>query len=176
MLDLLLNLTNDGGDLIKNGRDLATTGSFENMPLLALFGGNVKESTPVTRPLNQQAFDWWGNNLFFTGKPQIQFNSQTERVLHTVVLNSAGRQQIQQAVEADLAFMRAFATIDVQVSIVGINRVKIGIGLRRPDSLDSQEFIFIWDIAAQSFLNASLRPPNPPALPEFLEYELQHPL
>lgn len=171
-----MDLTLNGGDLAKNGRDLAVVYSFENMPLLSLFGGNVKQSTPVTRLANQQDFSWWGNALFFNGNSALQFNSSTERVLHQVVLNSAGRQQIQQAVEADLAFMRAFATIDVQVSIIGINRVKIGIGLRRPNTLQNQDFIFIWDIAAQSFLDASLRPPNPPALPEFLEYELQHPL
>jgi hypothetical protein len=78
-------------------------------------------------------------------------NSETERVLMEVALNSAGRIKIQQAVEKDLKFMEAFAIVKVSVTIEGIDRVNITIKVKEPDNLKGRSsdqfraFIFIWD-------------------------------
>lgn len=174
-MDLLINLSPNGGDLFRNGRDLATTESFETMVVLALWGGNVAQSTPVTRPANTQAFDWWGNSLLMSGQPQQQFNSLTERTMHQVPLTSAGRLLIQQAIEKDLEFMQPFAVVTVQTAIIATDVLQIDIRIRRPDDLRDQQYIFIWDAIAGQITNGTTLP----ALPQtenLLQYYLNHQL
>jgi len=143
-MDLEVLESLNGGDLIKNGNDLAMVFSFENMPYLALFGGNVKESTPTVRKEAQQAFDWWGNSLFIN-EPSIQINSLTERTLLSVALTSSGRLIIEEAIKADLEFMREFAIVKVETEIIATDVIRIAIGLTKPDNLELNEFVFIWE-------------------------------
>lgn len=156
-MDLELVLTGDGGDLIKTSKDLSVIFGFQNMPLLAMFGGNVKMSTPNTRIETEQDFSFWGNNLLMPQDTSIQFNSQTERALNTIALTSSGRALIQQAVENDLAFMKDFATVSVAVSIIDTDTVIIAIRLIQPDNLQQQNFVYIWsatrrELLAQEFI------------------------
>lgn len=144
-MDLKLVETNNGGDIIKNPKDLQVIYGLENMPYLALFGGNVNASTPVRRLSNEQAKDWWGNTLFFPNDAGLQFNSLTEGVLQNVALNSSGRVQIEQAVLSDLAFMKEFAEVSVSVSIPATDRVEISITIQEPDNQQAKEFTFLWD-------------------------------
>src|SRR4051812_24194087 len=104
-MDLKLVETNDGGDLVKNTNDLDVIFGFENVVYLALFGGNVKQSTPTVRDQSQQAFDFWGNNLFMPNDTLIQLNSETERALITYALTSSGRISIENAIKSDLQVM-----------------------------------------------------------------------
>lgn len=137
--------TGNGGDIVKHGDFIKVINGFQNMPYLAMFGGNVEQTTPKTRRAGEQVFDWWGNSLLFPNNPEAQFNSLTERTLMEVPLNSFGRSKIQSAVLADLDFMRKWAKIFIEVSIIGIDKVKIFIAIKRPDNLEADEFIFIWD-------------------------------
>lgn len=144
-MDVQVIETGNGGDLVKKPKDLLTIDGFQNMPYLAMFGGNVAEDTPTTRTPSQQNFDWWGNGLLMPNDASQQFNSQTERALNTIPLTSAGRARIEQAVIADLQFMKAFATVSVAVSIVATDKVVIGIRLVKPDNLEQVDQIYIWD-------------------------------
>lgn len=150
MSDLAIIENGEGGDLVLTGNGLAVQDGWGNMPYLALFGGNVEAST-TKRLATQQAFDFWANSTLFDQDESVQMNSETERVLMEVVLNSAGRARIQQAVERDLKFMQDFATIKVSVTIEGIDRVNISIKVKEPDNLKGRSsdqyraFIFIWD-------------------------------
>lgn len=143
-MDLRIIETGNGGDVVKKRRDLAVIEGLENFAYLALFGGNVKASTPRQRLESEQAFDWWGNSMI-PNEPSLQMNSETERVLNSVPLNSAGRQLIINAIKTDLAFMRDFAEVGVAVSIPSDNTVVIGISMKEPDNLQAREFIYIWD-------------------------------
>ena len=80
-MDLRVIETKNGGDLVSKKRDLSVIEGFENMPYLALFGGCTEQSTPLLRVKSEQAFDWWGNNLFFPNDQSKQLNSITERIL-----------------------------------------------------------------------------------------------
>src|SRR5690606_6946193 len=80
----------NGGDIKLLGNDLAVIYSHENQVYLALFGGNVEQSTPA-QETTETTEDWWGNNLLFGGDAAKQFNSETERALNNTALNSAGR-------------------------------------------------------------------------------------
>lgn len=151
-MDLKLIETFNGGDFVKTPKDLVTIEGFQNMPYLALFGGNPGFITPANRPVNEQAFDWWGNDLFFRDTPEFQFNSRTEYTLQNVTLNSQGASLIQQAVEADLGFMQRFANVSVSVSIISDDVVVIGIFIQQPENEQNKAFVFIWD-ATEGELN-----------------------
>lgn len=121
---------NNGGDLILSGNDLAMVFGIENMPYLAMFGGNPGYSTK-SKVTEEQSFDWWGNNLLMRGNPSAQFNSLTEYTLRNVVLNSAGRIQIEEAIKKDLAFLSEMATVSVDVSIISVDAIKIEIKIKQ---------------------------------------------
>lgn len=153
-MDALLVENGDGGELVKKANDLAVIYGFQNMVYLALFGGNVKQSTPIQRIETEQDSSWWCNNLLMQEDPSIQFNSETERALNTIPLTSSGRVLIQQAVENDLAFMKDFATVVVNVTLLGLDKIALGIRLIEPDNLQKQDFIFIWSATRQELMAA----------------------
>lgn len=144
-MDLKVIETGNGGDLTKNGSDLAMVFSFENMPYLALFGGNVEAVTPQKRLESEQAFDFWGNSLLFTNDTSIQFNSLTEKTLQITPLTSSGRLIIENAIKSDLEFMAPFAEVTVTTQIISTDRIDILIGLKEPGNLTEKRFIYIWE-------------------------------
>lgn len=148
-MDTKLIETGDGGDLELSGNDLALIDGLQNMPYLAMFGGNPGELTEGAKLPDQQAFDWWGNNLLFPNDYAIQFNSLLEKRLSTIALNSSGRIQLEQAVKTDLDFMLAFAEVTVEVLIVTVDRAQINIKIQEPDNLQSNAFTYIWDATEQ---------------------------
>jgi len=139
----------DGGDLVFNGTDLVVINGFQNMPYIGMFGGNVDQSTTGPKLPDEQAFDWWGNDLFMPAKPKIQINSNLERTLKNTALNSSGRIQIEQAVKKDLDFMKDFAIVSVIASIKGPDRLQIDIKIQEPNNLQTTEQTFIWDSTNQ---------------------------
>lgn len=142
-MDILIIETLNGGDIVKKGNDVAVAAGWENMPYLAMFGGNVKQSTPAKRVEGELNFDWWGNA--YESDPVVQMNSQTERVLASTALTSTGRVLIENAVKADLAFMSAFADVSVAVSIISDDRVQIDISIIEPTNLQNKNFRYLWD-------------------------------
>ncbi len=150
-MDSLILETYNGGDLNRVGNDIAIAYGFENMPYIAMFGGNPAQSTPVQRVPGEQNFDWFGN--VFESNPVLQTNSLTERTLRSVALNSAGRITIEQAVNADLEFMRSFATVNVVVSIISDDRVQIDIAIIELTNLQNTNLRFIWDSSRQALSN-----------------------
>jgi hypothetical protein len=145
VVDTLLVESGNGGDMLLRGRDVATAFGWENMVYMAMFGGNVGFPTPRTRPNGEQAFDWWGNVVIAPQDQLLQFNSLTENALNTIALTSAGRVLIEDAVKKDLAFMSAFANLNISVTITGVDRLQIAIAIARPDNLQSEQLIYLWD-------------------------------
>jgi hypothetical protein len=163
--------TGNGGDLQKLSKDLAVIFGFENMPYLAMFGGNINGSTPVKRLASEQAFDWWGNALFMPNSPSLQFNSLTESKLYEVALTSSGRVQIEQAVIRDLEFMKPFAEVSVVVSILETDKLQIAITILELNNQQQREFIYIWDALKGDLAPSDEYIPNP-ALPFGFDYTL----
>lgn len=144
-MDVKVIETGNGGDLTKNGNDLAMVFSFENMVYLALFGGNKEAVTPQKRISSEQAFDYWANSLLFPQDTGLQFNSITEKTLETTALTSVGRLTIEDAVKADLEFMAAFAEVSVSSQIVSSDRIDISVKVNEPGNLTERRFIYIWE-------------------------------
>lgn len=151
-MDLRLVDNGSGGEVVRAGRDLKVIEGLENMPYLAICSGNVEASTPFDRTQVDEDLSWWGN---FYLTPAEQFNSETERTLKSVTLNSAGRQAIQEAVKKDLAFMTDFADVSIVVSIESVDRCSIEITILHPGSKQRKEFLLIWD-ATNSELTTAL--------------------
>mgnify|MGYP003602008379 CR=1 FL=1 len=142
MRDLLIYETGDGGDLKVLNNDLALTTSLYNQVYLCLFGGNVEASTKGNELENEKRFDWWANDLL-----DLNFNSETERIINTVTLNPSGRLKILQAVKNDLKPIDLVANYTVEVILENVNRFKILINLT--EKLNKQEKIIqiLWDIS-----------------------------
>lgn len=141
-------MTYEGGDLVKNTRDIALVYGFENMPLLAMFGGNVEENTPSERLANQEYQDWWANDLFFPKNKSRQFNSDTERTINTVALSSSGILQIEEAIKRDLSFLNEFASVQVQVKLTDVDRIAIGI------KIEQKVIVYLWDNTNKELIDA----------------------
>lgn len=144
-MDLKLIETGEGGDLVLMGNDLVITNGLHNMPYLGLFGGNPEQSTNGPKIPDEQAFDYWGNNLFYANEKVRQFNSSFERRCKEVSLTSYGRLQLENAIKSDLSFMSSFAIVSSDVTIVGSNRIRIDIKIEEPVNKQTTEFVYIWD-------------------------------
>lgn len=115
MFDFLLIDNDNGSDLIPSGSDLKSTFTYEGMIYLALFSGE----------------DFWANNLLSNGEKII---CQTEKALISNPLSSAGRVNIENAIKADLVFIKKQipdADIDVQTRIVSNNALEISVRINR---------------------------------------------
>lgn len=145
--DLAIIETGNGGDIKIEGQDVAVVRSIENMPYLAMFGGNVEEST-TTKIYVAQSFDWWANNLLMLANTAIQMNSTVERTLNTTPLTSAGRVLIENAIKKDLEFFQAEgATVEVTVEIVSTDRINVTLKITQSGS---QEKIRVINFKKQS--------------------------
>jgi hypothetical protein len=101
MIDALLIMTGDGGDLVFNGTDILTVSGYENQPILAMFGDTG---------------DWhWNDYLTETGNNN-EFISETETALRTYALNSAGRLKDEQAINNDLAYLKEISGTSIKVT------------------------------------------------------------
>jgi len=132
-MDVAIIETLNGGDAQLNGNDFALVDGFENTIYLAMFGGNPGFSTPTTRKEGEQLFDWFGNRLFMLNTPTQQFNSLTEHTLNTVALNSQGRILIENAIKQDLQFLQEFGKVEIEVSIISDDKLKILIRIIIPN-------------------------------------------
>ena len=99
-VDVLLFETGSGGSVLLRNNDVVTVAGYENMPYIAQFGGN----------------GYWADDLVLTGNQR--HTSQTEQVMNSVPLNSAGRIAIEDAITADLSFFSdAVPGTDAEVSV-----------------------------------------------------------
>jgi len=150
--DILLYESGDGGNLLVGNSDITLVESLYQQIYLALFGGNLEANTTGSELSTQIREDWWGNSLLNNKKPNKQFNSNTERILDSVALNTSGRIEIERAVEDDLKLLRNIADFSVKVIILSTNKVKIEILMQKPDKFQDKSFQFIWDNATNEVI------------------------
>lgn len=150
--DILLFENADGGELFVLNNDISLVELLYQQVYLMLFGGNIEANTTGYETERQQREDWWANDLIFKNEKSKQFNSNTERVLDSVVLNTSGRIDIIRAVEEDLSELQTLADISVNVIIVNSIRLRIEIKLGNPNTLEDKLFQFIWDNARKEII------------------------
>lgn len=152
MKDLAIYETGNGGDLLINNNDLSSVEILIHQVYLCLFGGNVEASTRGNELKSEKRDDWWANSLIFKNNQTKQFNSETERVLNSVVLNSSGRIKIESAVKQDLKNFNEIVSLKIDVSIPSPERVDIYIALNEKKNKEQKILQFIWDNAKKEII------------------------
>jgi len=150
--DLHLFESGDGGELLLMNGDLVLSETLFQTIYLAMFGGNVEASTLGNEIEGQERFDFWGNSLFFKDLKSKQFNSETEKTLKSVTINSFGRLKIKSAVEQDLFFLKKIVNFDIDVLILGIDKINIQIKISQIGNQSDKLFQFIWDNAKNELI------------------------
>lgn len=143
--DIILFETGSGGDFAIVNDDLLMGESLYEQVYLALFGGNIKASTKVSYLESEERFDYWGNGLVWNDEKTKQFNSETERTLGQVALNSAGRLAVLQAVNSDLEYLKGVASFTADVSIESVSRVSITVAFSEKTNQQDKVLQMVWD-------------------------------
>jgi hypothetical protein len=150
--DIHLFESGSGGEFLLINQDLALSETLFQTVYLALFGGNVEASTIGNETNSQERFDFWGNSLFFKDQKSKQFNSETEKVLNSVTINSLGRLKIKSAVEQDLFFLKNIVDLEIEVLILGVNKINVQVKMTQIGIQSSRLFQFIWDNAKSEII------------------------
>jgi hypothetical protein len=143
--DINLFESGSGGEMRILNSDLLMAETIYQTIYLALYGGNVEQSTTSEETDLEENFDYWGNQLFYSNNPDKWFNSQTERVLSTVALNGEGRRLIEDAVNADLQFLNNVVNFEVEVSISSNNRAEIAIFISEFQNQSDRQLKMVWE-------------------------------
>lgn len=159
-------------DIYYNGSDFelsASTGVREtqsviNSVLIGLFGGNWQQSEPQMRMPGEPVYSFWGNSH---GVPE---NSETERLLRSMVLSTASPEIVRKSVLRDLDFMTDMFDIQCEVTIPFVNRLKIDIYLSDKKTGNNEEISYIWNAIEQEFEGGE---PEPLPVSVGLDYEIE---
>lgn len=150
--DVLLFESGDGGEMAVLSGDLELTETLYQQVYLALFGGNVEQNTRTDFLFTEERFDWWGNSLFFGEVQSKQFNSNTERVLRNVALNSVGRLSVISAVEQDLQYLSDLLDLSVDVEFFGVNKIRIIVKFNRKGNQEDKVLQLVYDNAKNELI------------------------
>tara|TARA_R110000850_G_scaffold78869_2_gene170323 strand:- start:2603 stop:3082 length:480 start_codon:yes stop_codon:yes gene_type:complete len=150
--DILIYESGSGGEMEILNSDLVLTETIFQTIYLALFGGNIEFNTIANSPKSVERLDWWGNELLNPNESSKWFNSDTERVLTNVAINSQGRQLIEQAVKNDLEFLNDVVEITIDVSITSIDTVKISIFISEFENQSNRQLEMVWNNAKNELI------------------------
>lgn len=120
MTDVLLEQSDDGGEMTIESGLVALTDDFRSAVYLSLFGGNEDDDG-----LDSSA-QWWGN--LDEADPAKRYRSRTEYVLQTLAPSSANLLLLEDAVRADLQWLLdsgAVKEVEAVASIPALNKVSL---------------------------------------------------
>ena len=143
--DIHLFETGSGGDFAIVNNDLLMGESLYQQIYLALFGGNIEASTKPSYLASEERFDYWGNSLVWKDVKTKQFNSETERTLGNVALNSSGRLSILQAVNNDLDYLKGVVDFVVEVGIESVSRISITVSFSEKTNQQDKVLQMVWN-------------------------------
>jgi len=127
--------------------DLLMGESLFQQVYLAFFGGNIEANTRGDELITEERFDWWGNSLFFPDIPNKQFNSNTERTILNVVMNSSGRLSIIQAMNEDLQYLSNLLTSFVDVEFISNKQIRLIVNFIPKGTQENKTLQLIYDNA-----------------------------
>lgn len=150
--DILLYESGDGGEMSIQSNDLALAETLYMQVYLAMFGGNVEENTKTSYLNTEERFDWWGNTLFFDDEKSKQFNSNTERTLKNVSLNSSGRLEIIRAMNEDLSYLGDVLDYNVNVELQDVNKIRLIIQFTQKGNQEDKILQLVYDNAKNEII------------------------
>lgn len=119
--DVLLQQTNDDGEITVVNGVTEMTGSFETAAYLSLFGGNEDDDGREGNPKT-----WWGNRG--ETDPARRMVSETQYLTKSIPATSANLRKIEDAAKRDLAWFVDTGianTLEVVASIPALNWASI---------------------------------------------------
>jgi phage gp46-like protein len=135
MADVLLQQTNDDGEITIAAGEVRQTDGLETAAYLSLFGGNEDDSGLE----DGDRLQWWANHAELeTSRRQ---RSETQHIIRSMPLVPANLKQIEDAIGRDLAWMIAdgFATSAFAVArITAPKRVELEVSI----TVNGQEHSF----------------------------------
>lgn len=140
MADIQVLEQGNGGEISILGNDLVGVSGVENMPYLAMFGGDA---------------NYWGNDLLFADNESFRFTSETETLLKSVSLTSGNRILIEEAIKRDLQFLLdnvPDTVLTVQTQIISDNKLLINV------DFGGIPFSMLWNPTAAAVLPAPHAP------------------
>lgn len=156
MKDITIYETGNGGDFFLDNNDLSTVEILIQQIYISFFGGNVEASTKGDELATEKRFDWWANSLLFRNNPEKQFNSETEKTLKKVALNSAGRIEIERAAKSDLKHLEKIVSMEVSVLIINDKTVQISVALKQLRNKENKILQFLWDNAKKEIITQKI--------------------
>lgn len=150
--DILLFENGSSGDFAIKDDDLLMGESLYQQIYLALFGGNIEANTKQSYTEKEERFDYWGNALIWNDASSVQFNSETERTIQNIALNSSGRLAIIQACNVDLAYLSDVITFSVEVSISGVNRLEITVNFTEKTNQQDRQLVLVYENAKNELI------------------------
>jgi len=138
--DVKLSQTNDDGEITVTDGITEMSGGLETMAYLCLFGGNEDDDGRDDNP-----FNWWGN--LDENETANQYRSETQNLLQALPAITGNLRRIEGAANRDLDVFteeKIASSVNVAVSIPGINRIRIIIDIEANGEESSFEFTENW--------------------------------
>jgi len=139
--DIAFYESGDGGEMSLKNDDIEVIHGLTNQVYFHLFGGNIEQSTSESLDDLEIREDYFGN---FYLNEENQFNSEFEKTLSTVVLNTNGLSDLKDAADLDLKPLKSYADIETEISIIGLNKVQLIVSLQEPNNI-STKIKIVWD-------------------------------
>ncbi len=142
--DVNLKQTVDGGDVTVETGLMLMGGGLETMANLCLFGGNSDDAGGADERLSH----WMNLDI---DDPQEHYRSEFQNIIQSLPATSENLRRAEAAAARDLAVFvdkGVAESVDVEASLVGLNRVKLFVQIQANGSKIEQEYIANW--SAQS--------------------------
>jgi phage gp46-like protein len=120
MTDVLIEQSDDGGEVTIESGLVTLTDDFRSAAYLSLFGGNEDDNG-----LDSSA-QWWGN--LGETEPNRRYRSRTEYLLQSLAPSSANLLLLEDAARADLQWLidtGAAKAVDAVASIPALNKLSL---------------------------------------------------
>lgn len=138
--DVLLEQTNNDGEITVTGGVVEMSGDFRTAAYLSLFGGNEDDDGR-----SDNGGTWWGNKL--ETDPVFKYVSKTQNLLQSIPAVSANLLRIEDAAKVDLGWFltKGIASeLTVAASIPALNRVRITVTIEAHGEESSFSFTENW--------------------------------
>lgn len=138
--DVILCQSNDNGEIEVINGIVSMDGGLRTSVYLSLFGGNEDDDG-----LQNNAFTWWGN--IDEAIESRKYISRTQNIIDKIPATSSNLLKLQDAVENDLQWLlddNVATSIDVAISIPGLNKVDILINIVSIDLEQNLQFSANW--------------------------------